>query len=497
MNASARAPPPPSRKTLGKFSTVCYGCSWRSDGRLIAAGDGFGYVHVIDATSGAVLRKLGDAKKQGAAIRTTTWAEEGSKLVSGGDDGGISIWDVTLGERIVSNSSAHKAEVRSVLSCGRSAWLTAGLDGVVKVWDERTSRESFVLDHGAPVESAATKGSELAVSAGGHDVVLWDLAMRRRGYAFSEAHAKACACVVFTSAGRRIISAGADGIVKAHSLADWSTSRVARFDEPVLCVACSHEDLLLAAGTAAGRLELRCRSEPSKPLKSRHRTLTPPPGTYRHFQRGKAFEPKPGDHIIYVAPPSQKKPKLHPYDEALRKFRYGDALDAALATRDPNIVVAVLAELNRRGGLRTAVDNRDEDRLETLLFFLASYIANPRYALRLTKVVHVALDIYRPILGVNPAIDELFQKIALKVKLEADNQRESTQIIACPTKKKAAIRHRSQELCCASRGPCAQSRLLPQGLMHRLVTHGNKYRKPTNLSVMERLFCPAYNKGVG
>lgn len=431
MNASARTPPPPSRKTLGKFSTVCYGCSWRSDGRLIAAGDGFGCVHVIDATSGAVLRKLGDTTKQGAAIRATTWAEEGSKLVSGGDDGGISIWDVTMGQRVVSNPSAHEAEVRSVVSCGRSAWLTAGLDGVVKLWDERASRVSFVLDHGAPVESAAAKGSELAASAGGRDVVLWDLAMRRRGYVFAEAHAKACACVVFASAGRRLLSSGADGFIKAHSLADWSTSRVARFDEPVLCVACSHEDLLLAAGTASGRLELRSRNEPNKPVRSRHRTLTPPPGTYRHFQRGKAFEPKPGDHIIYVAPPSHKKPKLQPYDEALRKFRYGDALDAALATRDPSIVVAVLAELSRRGGLRTAVDNRDEDRLETLLLFLAAHIANPRYALRLTKVVHVALDIYRRILGANPAVDEFFQKIALKVKLEAANQRESTQIVAC------------------------------------------------------------------
>jgi len=215
-------------------------------------------------------------------------------------------------------------------------------------------------------------------------------------------------------------------VVKAHSLEDFVSIRVARYDSPVLCVSSSIDDLFLAAGTAAGRLDARVRLAAKPHHKLRRQPLAPPPGTYRHFQRGKAYQPR-GVDVLAVADilpaPASKKPKLQPYDEALRKFRYGDALDAALATRDPAVVLAVLAQLDRRGGLHAALANRDEDRLEPLLAFLAAHVATPPYAARLIPVVHLALDQYRSALGARPAIDELFNRIALNLARETDAQR--------------------------------------------------------------------------
>lgn len=46
---------------------------------------------------------------------------------------------------------------------------------------------------------------------------------------------------------------------------------------------------------------------------------------------------------------------LQPHDELLRKFQYQHALDAALATNDPSVVVSLLEELAARAGLEAAI----------------------------------------------------------------------------------------------------------------------------------------------
>ena len=48
----------PNRKSVGRFKAVAQSACWRSDGRLIAVGDAEGAVHLVDAASGATLRRL-------------------------------------------------------------------------------------------------------------------------------------------------------------------------------------------------------------------------------------------------------------------------------------------------------------------------------------------------------------------------------------------------------------------------------------------------------
>ena len=57
--------------------------------------------------------------------------------------------------------------------------------------------------------------------------------------------------------------------------------------------------------------------------------------------------PSADDHEVT----RQRKSRLRPFDSNLRKFRYHDALDAALESRDPVVVVTVLEELIHRGGV--------------------------------------------------------------------------------------------------------------------------------------------------
>ena len=191
-----------------------------------------------------------------------------------------------------------------------------------------------------------------------------------------------------------------------------------------------------------GSLEVRVVPPPAHP--DRKRSLDPPKGTFRHFRRGQGFQPRLDEANIVIVgsrgaaenddddkealglgPSSsrRKKPKkLKAYDEALRKFRYGDALDEAFGTRDPVVVVSVLRELDRRGATRSAIDHRDEDRLEPLLAFLAAHLANPRYAPTLLDVAQATLHLYAGALGRLPDVDDLFAKLRAQVKLEVKNQ---------------------------------------------------------------------------
>ena len=77
---------------------------------------------------------------------------------------------------------------------------------------------------------------------------------------------------------------------------------------------------------------------------------------------------------------SERRIRLKPYEKQLKKFNYQKALDSALRTHNPLVVVTVLEELLRRSGLTIALSDRDETTLEPLLSFTARYVSHPRYA---------------------------------------------------------------------------------------------------------------------
>lgn len=65
-----------------------------------------------------------------------------------------------------------------------------------------------------------------------------------------------------------------------------------------------------------------------------------------------------------------KTKKLAPYDDSLRKFRYGEALDEVLSGGNPAVVAALLEVLVERGGLERALSGRDASGLKPLLSYL-------------------------------------------------------------------------------------------------------------------------------
>lgn len=117
-----------------------------------------------------------------------------------------------------------------------------------------------------------------------------------------------------------------------------------------------------------------------------------------------------------------RRQRLHDYDRFFRKFQYANALDAALARRDPLYAISVLAELTARDGLHSALARRDEAALEPLLKFLVRHINDARFAALLCDVTLLALDMYATAIGASPATDALWLRLAQKLRTELEFQ---------------------------------------------------------------------------
>lgn len=100
---------------------------------------------------------------------------------------------------------------------------------------------------------------------------------------------------------------------------------------------------------------------------------------------------------------------------------------SAVANRQsvrPSITFALLQELIHRDALRIALAGRDDVTLEPILTFLVRHITDPRFGEMASEVAGVIIDIYTPVLGQSPLLDEMLSKLQNRIDGELRFQRE-------------------------------------------------------------------------
>jgi len=409
------------KRQISKFKDVAYSGTYRSDGKLMAAGGESGIIQIFNMADRGILRHL---KSHTRPAHVAMFSPNKTEIMSASDDKSVKQWDLGAG-KLVSTFNEHEDYVRCGAT-GTDLWLTGSYDHQLKLWDTRTSRSVLTLDHGTQVEAVAMfSNGGVLVSAGSTQLKVWDLLSGGKLLHRASNHQKSIHSLCLHEGSSRLLSGGLDGHVKVYDTTDYSVTQNIKFPAPVLAAALSPNRRHIVVGMTTGLLAIRRREakaeedveEASKKAAAAawvpgRATLTastgPRAGSKGYFMRGMDASAPVGAVTVTR---SAKKPKLKEYDVFLRKFQYQNALDAALRTGRALTVVTVLEELSRRQSLHIALRGRTAASLEPLLRFLTKNVANPRYATLLSSISHVVLDLYTPVIGRNATIDALLVKM--------------------------------------------------------------------------------------
>jgi U3 small nucleolar RNA-associated protein 15 len=374
-------------------------------------------VRLWDARVGTTQKAVTLKMDHGAPVSALHPLNGGALMLSAGSNY-CRIWDVMGGGKLLCEWSSHQKTITSVCLDGTGTRiLTAGLDGHVKI-------------HDATGASTSTASSTLASSSSS----------------------------IFSSSSAGNIM-GSDSNSTGSSAIDTTDARVQsyglvhgmKFEKPVMSLALAPDNSRMVVGLSDGTLVVRKRAvdltQSVGQVGARNRAVDPyknpteamraqiaarkrameatnqtvvSGGTFQFYARGKGAKPQQDDYQVE----KRRKAKLQPYDQFLKEFSYGDALDSALSTRQPGVIAALLEEMVARGddALKAALGGRDDSSLEPLMAFLIKYVTVPKYSKLLVRICEKVLTMYTRVLGQSPIIDDLIFRLHAAVKKELELQ---------------------------------------------------------------------------
>ena len=159
-------------------------------------------------------------------VRSLAFTADGSKLVSGGEDCSVRLWDVSSKQQLI-RFSGHTNSVLCVTATGNKV-VSGGYDSTVRIWDMSTATELLQMnDHNGSVWAVACppEGGPNTnfVASGGYDksIRLWDMSTGRQ-LAKLDGHTHPVNSVAFSPDGKTLVSGSDDSTVR---LWDLSTRR--------------------------------------------------------------------------------------------------------------------------------------------------------------------------------------------------------------------------------------------------------------------------------
>lgn len=418
------------RRSIARFGNVAHSGSFRSDGKLVVAGDDSNLVQVFDANSRSILRAF---RGHMDPVHITKFLPDKTHVFSGSDDKTVRVWDIPS-QAAVNTFEDHTDYVRSGCVFARNPNLiaTGSYDHTVKIWDLRANECVTSIDAGAPVEDVlAFPGGGVMAVAAGPNVHLFDTLMGGKYMTTMGNHEKTVTSLCMDNNGGRLLAGSLDHHVKIYDVQSFKMVYNAGYPAPVLSLALSPDSTMTAVGMTSGVFSLRKRvvtvkEQVAEATATQQAQAMPRVGSTAYFLRGSTNRGADDDLRIE----HRRKKGLADYDHFLRKFEYARALDAVLTNNRTGLtVVSLLQELIHRDGLSIALAGRDELSLDPIVRFLIKFINNPRYSSVLIKVAELLLDIYGDLLHQSGRIAELMGRLRTKVRLELQLQQDLTMLL--------------------------------------------------------------------
>ncbi|XP_043120894.1 U3 small nucleolar RNA-associated protein 15 homolog [Puntigrus tetrazona] len=413
-------------RSFTRFRDTAYGGTFRDDGKLLVAGSEEGIIRLFDIGGRVALRQFTGHSK---AVHVTSFLSDGFRVVSGSDDLSCRVWDVARSVEL-SSLTEHTDYVRALApsKLNPDLFVTGSYDHTVKVFDMRSGSSVITMQHGQPVECVLLYPSEaLLVSTGGRYVKVWDLLKGGQELVSLRNHHKTVTCACLSSVGKKLLTGSLDRHIKVYN-SSYKIVHNFDCDASILSMAIAPDDEVLAVGMTNGVLSVRHRKQMNQKDRETFSRRRRGP-SYRVFVKGKNFVPRQDDFLVS----KPVKQYLQMYDKQLKSFEVSKALDTALQTwrqtNKPDVTMAVIIELNRRGTLKNALAGRNEQSLTKILNFLLKHIFDPRFSRTLLMVGDIVLDMYQQVIHESPVVERLLQRLMEVLGREAELQQELMQVL--------------------------------------------------------------------
>ncbi|KAK8791831.1 hypothetical protein WA158_005208 [Blastocystis sp. Blastoise] len=412
-------------RLYSRFTETAYSGVLRNDGMLLAAGTEKGIVKVFDVSKKLMLRQM---KGHTGPVHTVQFTNINTQLISGGDDKTIRLWDITTGKPI-SVIKGHTDYVRTLCPYADSPdlYVSGGMDHMVKVWDIRDNKNTCI-GTGAHAECVdfvySAQGNKYIYTASGPSVYIWDIMNMAQPIHVITKHTQAVTSLAIYK--NNLLSAGLDSMVKVYDTVSYDLQTELKYPAPLLSLAVSPDGTGLVTGAVNGCTYIKQRTITATPVA---RVIEYRANTAKFYNRGERSLPDADAQVVGTKRERELKPKMKEWDRCLKTFAYHKALDAAMKTKVPTIVLSVLEELRQRNGLAIAFEGREGSDLENLLSFFLKYVTYPIFSLPIADCIGILLDQYTPVGGRLEIIDDFISKLYTVLQQEMNTQEEIMNVL--------------------------------------------------------------------